>query len=198
VPKEIAYHSSVIKASRIRRKRADEMLLEDYLHFRAIRKLERAEKRGRPDIVHRCLLLALDSQVFDEIYIHTITGKLIRVNVETRLPRTYERFRGLMEKLFREKRIESGGKVLLEILNVRLEDVVDNAVLLREKGERKKGVCDMLKNAKTICIGAFPHGDYERETLEALKGAEQLSLGSRNYTSLYALIKVLCCLDPPD
>ena len=198
VPEEIAYHADVIRAARLRKKRAEEMLLEDYLHFRAIRKLSMAEKRGRPDIVHRCLLLALDSGVFEEIYVHTVAGRIIRVSGETRLPRTYERFRGLMEKLFREERIEANGRVLLEIVDARLEEVAgEKAVLLRESGARlrRKERCEIIRSADSICLGAFPHGDYEEETLRALKRAREISLGEESYSSLYALCRVLCCFD---
>ncbi len=198
VPREIAYHADVIRSSRLRKKKAEEMLLEDYLHYRAIRKLSLAEKRGRPDIVHRCLLLALDSGLFEEVYVHTIAGRIIRISRETRLPRTYERFRGLMEKLFSEEEIEANSKVLLKIVDVRLEDVVgEKAVLLRESGLKvsREERCRILKNADTVCLGAFPHGDYEEETLRALRDAKQISLGEENYSTLYALCRVLCCFD---
>ena len=195
VPKEIVHHVDVIRSSRIRKKRAEEMLLEDYLHYRAIRKLERSEKRGRPDILHRCLLLALDSNLFSEIYVHTVQNLLIKIDVNTKLPRTYERFRGLMEKLLLEGKIEAGGKVLLEVVDYKLEDVLDRAVVLWEKGDRKD-VCKRISESRTICIGAFPHGDFEEETMKAFKKANAtfLSFGEAKLSSLYATCKVICCV----
>lgn len=204
VPKEIAYHAQVIKASRIRGKKPENMLLEDYLHYRAMKKLDKSEKRGRPDIIHRCLLLCLDSNVdnlFSEIYVHTLTGKIIWVNPEVRLPRTYERFRGLMEKLFTDKRVVTDtNEVLLKLTDLSLEDVLKGrVVVLREKGNvccKEGDVCERIKKAGTVCIGAFPHGDFEKETLEIFseKKAEFISFSRKSYTSLYALCRTICCL----
>ena len=202
VPKEIVYHAQVIKASRIRGKKPENTLLEDYLHYKAIKKLDKSEKRGRPDIIHRCLLLCLDSNsdnLFSEIYVHTLAGKLIWVNPEVRLPRTYERFRGLMEKLFLDRRIVTDtNNVLLELTDLSLEDVLKGrVVVLREKGNEGDGnSCERIKKAGTICIGAFPHGDFEKETLEIFleKKAEFISFSRKSYTSLYALCRTICCL----
>ncbi|KRZ27224.1 Ribosomal RNA small subunit methyltransferase NEP1 [Trichinella pseudospiralis] len=56
----------------------------------------------RPDITHQCLLMLLDSPLNKagllEIYIHTVKNVLIRVHPQTRIPRTFERFVGLMSK----------------------------------------------------------------------------------------------------
>ncbi len=187
VPKEIAYHADVI--------RSRSKLLEDYLHYRAIRKLEKAEKRGRPDIVHRCLLLALDSKLFSEIYVHTIAGRVIRVNPEVRLPRTYDRFKGLMEKLFEKGKIVADD-VLLEIVDTSLKKLlVGKTVVLREVAENRSA-CEEIVKANTVCLGAFPHGDYEKETIEVFKKAKAtfVSFGSEKYTSTFALCRVICCL----
>ncbi len=103
-----------------------------------MKSLEFREKRGRPDIIHQCLLLLLDSPFRDfEVYVHTINGQLIWVNRETRLPRNYNRFVGLMEKLFLEKRIVAGEKTLMEIVEGSLREAVQGreVLLFREKGE---------------------------------------------------------------
>ncbi len=197
IPKTIHHHVDVIKSSRIRRKKIEEMLLEDYLHYRAIRKLRNAKKRGRPDIIHRCLLLALDSQLFDEIFVHTIADKIIWVNKNTRLPRTYERFRGLMEKLFKTGKIEINGKVLLEILNYKLEDVLKGkVVVLSENGEKDK-FCKHVVTANTICIGAFPKGNFEEETLNTFKkaNAKFVRFDDKSCSSLYSTCMVICCIN---
>src|SRR5579871_4232306 len=57
----------------------------------------------RPDITHQCLLTLLDSPLSKagrlQIYIHTHKNVLVQVNPKTRLPRTYQRFAGLMVQL---------------------------------------------------------------------------------------------------
>lgn len=58
----------------------------------------------RPDITHQCLLMLLDSPLnragLLQVYIHTSNNVLIEVNPQTRIPRTFKRFAGLMGKLF--------------------------------------------------------------------------------------------------
>ena len=57
---------------------------------------------ARPDITHQCLLMLLDSPLnragLLQIYIHTTRNVLIEVNPQTRIPRTFDRFCGLMGK----------------------------------------------------------------------------------------------------
>ncbi len=195
VPKSIAKHPSVIADARRRKKRPTEIILDDSKHHLAMKGLKNREKRGRPDILHYCLLLLLDSPFsadFD-IYVHTVNGKIIWINNETRLPRNYNRFVGLMEDLFKKKVILSEGKVLLKILDAKLEDILRNkkVVLLDEKGEE----CSMeklLSENFAVCIGTFPHGTFSKETLKALGDFIAVKIGDRPYTSLYVTSKVLC------
>lgn len=57
----------------------------------------------RPDITHQCLLMLLDSPLnragLLQVYIHTCNNVLIEVNPQTRIPRTFKRFAGLMGEL---------------------------------------------------------------------------------------------------
>ncbi len=195
VPKSIARHPSVIADARRRKKKPTEIILDDSKHHSAMRGLRNREKRGRPDILHQCLLLLLDSPSsadFD-IYVHTINGKLIWINNEVRLPRNYNRFLGLMEDLFKKKVIVGEGKVLLKILDVKLKDVLRNrkVVLLDEKGEERDVVGLFSKNF-AVCIGAFPHGTFSEKTLRSLGDFTAVRIGDRPYTSLYVTSRVLC------
>ncbi len=143
-----------------------------------MKSLEFREKRGRPDIIHQCLLLLLDSPFRDfEVYVHTINGQLIWVNRETRLPRNYNRFVGLMEKLFLEKRIVAGEKTLMEIVEGSLREAVQGreVLLFREKGECVD-FSRALQRDVAICIGAFPHGDFLRKPSESWETFERLVL----------------------
>jgi rRNA small subunit pseudouridine methyltransferase Nep1 len=84
-----------------------------------MKKLEESEKRGRLDIVHFALLEALGSPLNREgllqTYVHTINDYVITVNPETRLPRNYNRFVGLMEQLFESYRVPPTGQILLKL-----------------------------------------------------------------------------------
>jgi rRNA small subunit pseudouridine methyltransferase Nep1 len=75
----------------------------------------------RPDIVHQCLLAIFDSDLafrgHVKVYIETIRGKTIQVSSRLRPPRTFNRFKGLMETLFRDgKIVTETGEVLMGFL----------------------------------------------------------------------------------
>jgi len=204
VPSELSQHPAVISDARRRKKSPSRILLDDSRHHTAMRKLHRAEKRGRPDIIHTCLLLALDSPLKDlSIYVHTFDGKVIWINREVRLPRNYNRFVGLMEDLFEKKRIISGEggtdsekKTLLEITDMSLHDLLENlgchVVVMDEKGE--SSLEKALKKDVAVCIGAYPHGDFEERTLRILENfnPEFVSVFRRPLTGLYVTSRVLC------
>jgi rRNA small subunit pseudouridine methyltransferase Nep1 len=118
VPKAILDHPAVVNHARRRGKRPDEILLDSTYHHAAIKKLPDGERRGRPDIVHICLLNALESIASKEgklrVYVHTRNDEVIYIRPETRIPRNYNRFVGLMESLFRDRVVPRG----LELLRI--------------------------------------------------------------------------------
>jgi len=196
VPKEIARHPVVLRDAKRRGKRPNEILLDDSKHHRAMVNLKNRKKRGRPDIVHQCLLLALDSGLEIDVFVHTVDGTLIWINKETRLPRNYNRFVGLMEDLFKKRVISSNG-VLMEITDLKLSDVLEGfkVVVMSEKGSQGLDRLRSLISKKTaVCIGAFPHGDFEEDTLEILRdfNAEFVALAKEPLTSLYITNRVIC------
>ena len=104
VPPEIIHHPAVKRNAKRRGKRAEESMLDRSLHHYAMNKLENSEKRGRPDIIQYCLLLAFGSPLNRadnlRVYANTLHGYSIRIDPETRPPRDGLRFNGLMEQLF--------------------------------------------------------------------------------------------------
>ncbi len=200
VPPQIARHPAVVKDARRRKKKPTSIVLDDSKHHSAMRDLDEREKRGRPDIIHQCLLSVLDSRAsrFLEIYVHTIDDRIIWINNETRLPRNYNRFIGLMEDLFEKEEIKAGEKVLLKILDLELEDLVEDVdlvIVLSERGEKGE---EFLREAfggesrVAICIGAFPHGDFDEDTIESLGEVEFVSIADEPLTSLYITNRVIC------
>ena len=119
VPKIIANHTSVIKHANKKGKSGQEILLDRSYHHRAMNKLEDAGKRGRPDLVHFALLEAMSTPLYQkgmlEIYVHTIIDKVIFFHGNIRLPKSYFRFEGLMEELFKYRQITSDTELLMEI-----------------------------------------------------------------------------------
>ncbi|MFQ6065574.1 MAG: 16S rRNA methyltransferase, partial [Candidatus Bathyarchaeia archaeon] len=119
IPKALWTHPAIRRYSERRVKHPQFLLLDRSYHHAAMKRLEQNEKRGRPDIVHFALLEALGSPLNKErllqTYVHTINDQVITVNPETRLPRNYERFVGLMEQLFELGRVPPTGQILLKL-----------------------------------------------------------------------------------
>jgi len=109
IPKQIRSHPAVKKnlSSRI----YSSQLLDNTLHFSAMKNLKNFQKRGRPDITHVCLLNALGSPLNRNgnliLYIHTINNKIFKFTPEIRIARNYNRFKGLIAKLFIDGSIET-------------------------------------------------------------------------------------------
>ncbi|CAF0777617.1 unnamed protein product [Brachionus calyciflorus] len=65
----------------------------------------------RPDILHQCLLMLFDSPLnranLLQVYVHTQRNVLIEINPQTRIPRTFERFSGLMVQLLHKLSIRA-------------------------------------------------------------------------------------------
>jgi len=135
VPRELHREPDVIRSARRYEIPPTRLILDKSLHYKAMRGLEKKWKRGRPDIIHICLLLATDTPLTRmgvlEVYFHVLDGRVFKVRSDTRLPRHLERFKW-----------EKGEPR-------RPEEVVEEAI---------------EENA-IIGIGAFPRGDFEETTL---------------------------------
>jgi len=93
-------------------------------HAGIIRKLGRDFSTARPDITHQSLLMLLDSPLnragLLQVYIRTSQNVLIEVNPQIRIPRTFNRFAGLIVQLlhkFSIKASDSSLKLLKVIKN---------------------------------------------------------------------------------
>ncbi|ASA77262.1 16S rRNA methyltransferase [Thermococcus sp. 5-4] len=175
VPKAILDHPAVVNHARRRGKRPDEILVDGTYHHAAIKKLPDGERRGRPDIVHVCLLNALESIANKEgllrVYVHTRNDEVIYIKPETRIPRNYNRFVGLMESLFKNRAVPRDLE-LLRIEEKSLEELVeelnpDGVFVMHEKGEPTKpsefGKILSELREPTVIVGGFPHGDFRAE-----------------------------------
>ena len=110
VPNKIQQHPAVVSHANKLRKKPSEILLDNSWHFAAMKGISNEIKRGRPDIVHFCLLEASSIPLFKEnkirIYVHTINDDVIILGKDVQLPKSYHRFAGLIEKLFKEKTVD--------------------------------------------------------------------------------------------
>lgn len=71
-------------------------------HINIMRRNNKDPATVRPDITHQSLLMLFDSPLnragLLQVYIHTHKNVLIEINPQTRIPRTFKRFGGLMGK----------------------------------------------------------------------------------------------------
>jgi len=175
VPESIADHPAIVNYAKRRGKKPEEVILESSYHHSALRKLEDGERRGRPDIVHICLLNALESIANKEgklrVYVHTRNDEVIYIKPETRLPRNYNRFLGLMESLFKNKVVPQDLELLRlekKTLGKLVEEIgPDEVFVMHESGEPMKPrdfgkVLAGLENPLVI-VGGFPHGDFQSQ-----------------------------------
>ncbi|MBO8174744.1 MAG: 16S rRNA methyltransferase [Thermococcus sp.] len=173
VPKSILEHPAVVNYAKRRGKKPEEVLLDSTYHHAALKKLEDGNRRGRPDIVHFCLISALESILNKEgklkVYVHTRNDEVIYVKPETRIPRNYNRFVGLMESLFKNKAVPPELELLRleeKTLSQLLEEIKPDAVfIMHEEGEfmKPKDFGELLKQFKepAVIVGGFPHGDFK-------------------------------------
>lgn len=173
VPEELWRHPAVKRNARRRGKKPSNVLLDISLHFTAMKALQGWEKRGRPDIVHTTLLYVLGSPLCKKgllrVYVHTATDLVIEVRPDTRVPRNYQRFVGLMEQLLKEGRVPLEGEPLMKVagrgFGLVLEAVKPSfTVLLTDRGElkRPRELAERLisEPSPLLIIGGFQRGDF--------------------------------------
>lgn len=97
-------------------------------HGTFLRKNGKDPSLYRPDITHQCLLMLLDSPLnragLLQVYIHTAKNVLIEVHPQTRIPRTFDRFCGLMVQLLYKLSIHAsdGPQKLLKVIKNPVSD----------------------------------------------------------------------------
>ena len=156
-------------------------LLDRSFHHAAMKSLEQNEKRGRPDIVHFVLLEALGSPLnkegFLQTYVHTINDFVIAINPETRLPRNYDRFLGLIQQLLERGRVppEPGEKTLLTLKQKTwpqlIQEVKPSYVLAFSRIGKpvtlEKAVSRLAQEKNpAVIVGGFPSGHFSEATMK--------------------------------
>jgi rRNA small subunit pseudouridine methyltransferase Nep1 len=178
VPDAIKGHPQVQRAAAARDRRASRTLLDSSIHHEAMRGLPEAQRRGRPDLPHFSLLLALDSALNQadglRIVVHTRNDERIAVNPDTRLMRHYPRFVGLMEKIFQDMgtpRAEENQFLLMEsgwtLQRVLERHATGPIVCFSEHGRPIEPSAYLTEKAAqgdlTVVLGCFPHGDFHQD-----------------------------------
>ncbi len=149
-----------------------------------IKRLPDGERRGRPDIVHYFLLSVLETPAGKEglvdVYVHTYGGNLFYVEPETRIPRSYARFMGIMAQVLRGE----------DTPRVHPLDASPHDIIARKRGDGFRIVGmdedgelrppeEVLARDSLVIIGGFPRGDFRG----AYSAERWLKLGDRVYPS---------------
>ncbi|HLC24875.1 MAG TPA: ribosome biogenesis protein [Nitrosopumilaceae archaeon] len=179
VPKELQDHNSVLAYSKKMGKKPSKVILDISWHFAAMRGIKNEIKRGRPDLVHFCLLECCTIPLYFErklhVYVHTIDDKVIFVGDNVRLPKSYHRFIGLIEKLYSERKIELDSKKLLEIKDMTFSDLVDKIGAKKVIGFSTKGqtssydkIAADVGRDSCIVVGGFSKGHFSDKILKKI------------------------------
>ncbi|KAH8874534.1 Ribosomal RNA small subunit methyltransferase NEP1 [Schistosoma japonicum] len=129
----------------------------------------------RPDITHQCLLMLLDSPLNRvgrlQVFIRTRKSVIIEINPKTRIPRTFDRFCGLMVQLLHKLSIHAEGgnreKLLKIVKNPITRHFPIGAPVITMSFSSKEQVTpiQLAKETQTpqpqsvvIVIGALAHG----------------------------------------
>lgn len=185
VPSQLRKHPSVIAHARRRRRDPASLILDRTYHHSAMMTVKGEDrslglaKRGRPDIAFHVLLQALGSPLNREgllrTYIHTVDDNVIDIDPSLRPPRNYDRFIGILEQLYDEKRVPPDERPLLSIRQCTLPRLVKEAVASMTvafstagKPASIKDACSQLVSARVpvVLIGGFARSHFKRSTFQ--------------------------------
>ena len=174
IPPEMLDDYSIRLQAKKRNKPAKNMLLDSNFMHSAIERYfpGQSTRRGRPDIIYHLLQVALESILNKagklRVMIHTRNNIIISINPETRLPKSYNRFVGLVEKLFEKGIIESPDGADGFLLKTQpgnwksaLELIGGKIVLLSPSGYSSE-IAGMYSDGEeqTVILGGFAQGDF--------------------------------------
>ncbi|XP_056385191.1 ribosomal RNA small subunit methyltransferase NEP1 [Hyla sarda] len=143
----------------------------------------------RPDITHQSLLMLLDSPLnragLLQVYIHTQRNVLIEVNPQTRIPRTFPRFCGLMVQLLHKLSVRAadGPQKLLKVIKNPITDHLPAGcvkIATSFQGDSVPCVRDLVPSTEPmmIVIGAFAHGSVNVDFTERSVSISQYPLSA--------------------
>ena len=171
VPKELQQHPAVLSHAKKLGKKPSEILLDNSWDYAAMKGIKNEIKRGRPDLLHLCLLQSCSIPLYHkskiQVYIHTIDDKVIKLGKNVRLPKSFHRFLGLLEKLYKEKTIKVQNDILLEITEMNFSQLIDKinptkVIALSTEGKQStySDVAGKLDDNSCLVVGGFQKGHF--------------------------------------
>jgi rRNA small subunit pseudouridine methyltransferase Nep1 len=170
IPNELKKDKLIENLSKKLKAKPDFMLLDISLHYKAMLKLKNFNKRGRPDIIHLSLLNILEKPYSSniDVYMQVHDGRVFKFRNDIRLPKNYERFKGLMAQLLYFNKVPlNSEKPLIWKISDSLKEFLNGRklILLSEDGE-DSNIEEIIESSKTlnfpIGIGAFAHGNFSK------------------------------------
>ncbi len=200
VPSNLQKHVSVISHAHKLRKDPSKILLDNSWHFAAMKGIKDEIKRGRPDLVHFCILEATTIPLYKKnkikIYIHTTDDKVIYFGDNVNIPKSYHRFEGLMEKLFLEKTIEANGNVLLKIKEKSFSDLIDEIKPSKVVGFSTRGKKNSYENTISempedccLVIGGYQKGHFSDMVQRRID--QLISIGDSSFEAHVVVARIL-------
>ncbi|XP_076801664.1 ribosomal RNA small subunit methyltransferase NEP1-like [Clavelina lepadiformis] len=164
-------------------------------HKSILRKNKRDPGSCRPDITHQCLLMLLDSPLnragLLQVYVETTKNVLIEINPQTRIPRTFDRFCGLMVQLLHKLSVR-GTDAPVKLLKVIKGPVTTHLpagcqCIGTSFSADVSMVKDIIPSDKPIAfvIGAMAHGTIKEDYTE-----KSISISSYPLSAALACTKI--------
>ena len=200
VPFELTHHSSVVSHARKLGKYPSEILLDNSWHFAAMKGIENEIKRGRPDLVHFSILEATTIPLYLQskmkLFVHTIDDKIISFGENVHIPKSYHRFEGVIEKLYREKKIIANNDVLLEIKDGTFSDLLDEinpsiTIGFSTNGSKStyEKIAEDITDDTCIVFGGFQKGHFS-DSVEN-KITDLYSVGDESFEGHVVIARML-------
>ena len=193
VPQTLRNHPSIKNHCKRIGRGSNEILLDISYHHKAMveQNIRKWWKRGRPDIVHFDLVEALSTPLFKQkklkVYVSTIDNKLIIINEELRIPKSYFRFERLMITIFNNHKNNKSPNLIELRDNVGFSDLIQKIIRpdlvlgFSVKGTKSK-ICDILRNnavdnSKNYCfvVGGFQRGHFSKSVNQACSNLYSIS-----------------------
>uniref|UniRef100_A0AAG5CUG1 18S rRNA (pseudouridine-N1)-methyltransferase n=2 Tax=Anopheles atroparvus TaxID=41427 RepID=A0AAG5CUG1_ANOAO len=150
-------------------------------HTNILKRNNRDPGSCRPDITHQSLLMLMDSPLNRAglllVFLRTERNVLIQIDPQTRIPRTFKRFAGLMVQLLHKLSIKASDtqKRLMKVIKNPISDhlPVGCRKIAMSFSSKKVNHARELVPAKdeplALVVGAFAHGnlsvDYTEDTI---------------------------------
>ncbi|XP_067936245.1 ribosomal RNA small subunit methyltransferase NEP1-like [Watersipora subatra] len=148
-------------------------------HKPQMRKHKKDFSQCRPDITHQCLLMLMDSPLnragLLQVYIHTASNQLIEISPQTRIPRTFDRFCGLMVQLLFKLSISASdapNKKLLKLIKNPVTDHLPTGcrkICMTYNAEKCVKPAELVPEGEVpiaIVVGAIAIGSIDPEYTE--------------------------------